>query len=64
MKIEDELTIIRRRAAFGVDYCMRKGWSIDPADLSVSQILEIRGQEGWKNPLKSSNDITIRVEPA
>ena len=35
------------RHAFILAYTKTKGWS---GDLSMEQILEIRRQEGWKNP--------------
>jgi hypothetical protein len=31
-------------------YCRTKGWPEDAAKLSIEQIMEIRAQEGWKNP--------------
>lgn len=40
--------IIRDRDAFIDEYCRQKGW--DKANLSFDQILEIRKQDGWKNP--------------
>ncbi len=42
--------IIKARAEFTVAYAQSKGWPNDPADMTIDQILEIRDQEGWKNP--------------
>lgn len=41
------LNIIKLRDAFIADYCKAKGWT---GPLAISQILEIRSQDGWKNP--------------
>lgn len=42
--------IIDARGAFVQQYIKEKGWSESFADLSIDQIMEIRTQEGWKNP--------------
>ncbi len=41
-------TRIRSRDAFITAYCKDKGW--DPKDLDMTKVIEIRQQEGWKNP--------------
>lgn len=40
--------IIIKRAIFNAKYCEKKGWDI--TNLTWEQIMEIRSQEGWKNP--------------
>lgn len=44
-------SILDARYAFSQRYCKEQGWSTDVADLSLEQILQIRSQEGWKNPI-------------
>jgi hypothetical protein len=43
--------IVDARYAFSKKYCQEHGWPLDAAELSIEQIMEIRGQEGWKNPI-------------
>ena len=40
--------ILLARDAFIDKYCAEKGWT--KATLTIEQILEIRAQDGWKNP--------------
>lgn len=49
---QDERTeaILRARGRFMEAYCREKGWPTNPADLSITQILDIRAQPGWKEP--------------
>jgi hypothetical protein len=35
--------------AFVLAYCAERGWDVD--DPSLEQILEIRAQDGWKEPI-------------
>jgi hypothetical protein len=42
--------IINARYDFSITFCRSKGWSEELEELSIEQILEIRQQEGWKNP--------------
>lgn len=42
--------VLRARHEFAMGYCRSKGWPEDAAQLSIEQILEVRAQEGWKNP--------------
>ena len=35
---------------FAKDYCDKKGWEYSLKKLTIEQLLEIRRQEGWKNP--------------
>lgn len=39
---------IDARHAFVQKYCQEQGW--DSTNLSINQVLQIRQQEGWKNP--------------
>jgi hypothetical protein len=39
---------LKAREQFVVSYCQQMGW--DKATLSITQIMEIRSQEGWKHP--------------
>ena len=49
-QLEEQDPILKARGKFVRRYCAEKGWSAGPNDLSWDQIMEIRGQEGWKNP--------------
>jgi hypothetical protein len=42
--------VLLARKAFTEQYCKEKGWPA-PRDLTIKQVLEIRSQEKWKNPL-------------
>jgi len=42
--------VLNARAAFSKEYMKKKGWGENILDLSIEQIMEIRAQEGWKNP--------------
>lgn len=39
--------VIKRRHAIFVDYCNKKGWDFN--NLSFEQIVEVRGQQEWKD---------------
>lgn len=39
--------ILLKRSEFITKYCETKGWT---PPLSIEQVLELRAQEGWKNP--------------
>ncbi len=41
---------LNARHAFALKYAKEKGWGGKVAELSLDQIMEIRRQEGWKNP--------------
>jgi len=43
-----QIAMIARRDSFIRDYAEAKGWDVN--NLTFPQILEIRKQEGWKNP--------------
>lgn len=47
--------LINARHAFVIAYCKSKGWSEVAKELSFDQIMEIREQEGWKNPNLTGN---------
>ncbi|MDO8523627.1 MAG: hypothetical protein Q7R74_00180 [bacterium] len=40
--------LVEKRERFVLAYCKEREW--DAKNLSVEQLLEIRKQEGWKNP--------------
>ena len=42
------IEIITGRHNFSIEYCKNKGWDFE--NLSIEQILEIRQQDGWKEP--------------
>lgn len=46
--------LLKARAAFVAKYCKEKGWPLpdEPGfeQLSWDNIMEVRAQEGWKNP--------------
>jgi len=52
-KTDAEKEFFKNRAAFAMEYCEKQGWPPNPAELEISQILEIRDQDGWKNPMKN-----------
>ncbi len=41
---------INARAEFALRYMKEKGWGDDPTKISITQLMEIRAQEDWKNP--------------
>lgn len=41
--------MVEGRHKFSQEYIKKKGWG-PPETLSIPQIMEIREQEGWKNP--------------
>lgn len=45
---DDQLLLMQKRAAFSEKYCKEKGW--DVSAIALPQLIEIRKQEGWKNP--------------
>lgn len=45
----EQETILRGRDKFVRAYCAEKGWG-HVESLSIAQIMEIREQDGWKNP--------------
>lgn len=47
--------IISARHAFVLKYMAEKEWGDDPSDLTIEQIIEIRQQNGWKDPLKETS---------
>lgn len=50
--IAEQERILYGRHAFYVAYCEARGWPTDGAKLTMEQILEIRSQDGWKNPVQ------------
>lgn len=47
--------IIAARHAFTLTYMKEQGWGENIEDLSITQVLEIREQPGWGDPLKEAN---------
>lgn len=52
-EIAEQERVLYGRHAFMVGYCSSRGWPTDGAQLSIEQVLEIRSQDGWKNPVQS-----------
>jgi hypothetical protein len=53
MKTVDQVEeIIKKRAKIVYDYCVLKGWPLNPNDLTIEQIMEIRSLDDWKNASK------------
>jgi len=44
-------SLLDARYTFVQQYCREHGWSERTEDLSLNQIMEIRQQDGWKNPV-------------
>jgi len=42
--------VLDARHAFALKYCQEQGWPTELGELSITQVLQIRAQEGWKNP--------------
>lgn len=40
-----------KRAEFAEKYCEEKGWPENVFELSIPQLMEIRKQDGWIDPL-------------
>jgi len=47
----DQENYLQARGTFAKAYCEKQGWPADIKELTINQILEIRGQDGWKNPV-------------
>ena len=47
---EAQHNLLRQRGEFALAYCRRQGWDID--HLTIPQLLEIRAQPGWKEPVQ------------
>lgn len=45
---DEQANLLKRREAFVKQYLAERGW--DANDLTIEQLLEVRAQEGWKNP--------------
>jgi hypothetical protein len=52
------LAILKARNKFVAQYAAEHGWSHDIGSWSTEQILELRRQEGWKNPKIIEEDET------
>jgi len=49
-EVEEIEHVLNARHSFALKYAEEKGWGKKVAELSLEQIMEIRLQEGWKNP--------------
>lgn len=47
---QEDLDFLNKRADFTEEYCKKIGWPSELDDLSMEQVMEIREQDGWKNP--------------
>jgi hypothetical protein len=43
--------LLDARHAFIQKYCKEQGWPADKGQLSITQSMQIRQQDGWKNPV-------------
>lgn len=43
--------VLNARHAFAKRYCQEQEWPTNLSKLSIKQVLQIRAQEGWKNPV-------------
>lgn len=46
----EQVAFLMARGDFAEKYCIEHGWPTDPLKLSIEQVLEIRKQDGWKQP--------------
>jgi hypothetical protein len=44
--------VIQLRLKISKEYCEKQGWPLDPAQLSIDQILEIRKLKEWQDATK------------
>lgn len=49
-------SIVNARHKLSLQYAEDKGWGSDLTKLTIPQILEIREQAGWKDPLGEDSD--------
>jgi len=52
--------IIKRRHEIVLAYCKEKGWDSDPSKISLNQIMEIRGQQNWKDVPKNVSEESVK----
>jgi len=43
---------IQLRFKISMEYCEKQGWPLDPTQLTIDQILEIRELKEWQNVTK------------
>jgi hypothetical protein len=59
-EVDEAQKLLTARMEFTIKYCQEKGWPV-PGDpdfekrISFDQVLEIRQQPGWKDPLQDGN---------
>lgn len=51
--------LLDARYAFVQKFGAEKGWGTDPTKFTIDQILEMREQPGWKNPLGEEKDAQL-----
>ena len=47
----DQENYLQARGMFDKAYREKRGWPADIKELTIDQIIEIRSQDGWKNPV-------------
>jgi hypothetical protein len=62
--------LLTARMEFVTEYCRKKGWPLpeDPGfetKISIEQVLEVRAQPGWQDPLGEgeSADLSVVLSP-
>jgi len=48
---QKQADMLGKRHQFNLKYMKEKGWGNDLTQLSIEQIMEIRAQAGWINPV-------------
>lgn len=51
---DQQAKVLKGRQAFVDKYCSDRGW--DMLDITIEQLLEIRKQSEWKDPLRVSEN--------
>ena len=58
MSTQEQLQeIINRRHEIVFNYRKEKGWSADPSEMTIDQIMEIRSQQNWKDVPKKVEEL-------
>ena len=53
--------VLEARHAFVTEYCKTRGWPDNVECLTIAQILEIREQDGWKNPVPDTPNLQVEI---
>lgn len=65
-EVEQSQRLLTARMEFTAKYCQERGWPV-PGEpnfedrISIDQIMEIRSQSGWKDPLQDGNPVETTV---